>query len=984
MRRLTQRRPWVLPAVLGGLALALAPLSLCAYAEDEHATQSDTATAIERAFPTVRSAWDAFRARHGNDWSVQWDFAAGNPRKLYGPGIDLTDQPLDAALVDALARGFLTENSGLYRVDDLALSGEASLHGSVWYLNYSLSHRGIPLDERSRIDFRLKPNGTLAMVSAYHLPRVIQSRLDYEVPSEVAVIAAESTLPVEGGPYVLRTEPSVQLYVDKAAVGRLVWRFELRNNRTELPVARDFSVLAVGEPEIVESRQRIFEVDVTGNVKSRTHLGDPTTAIQPQNLANIRVTVVDTGNFAFTDAGGNFVVTNAGSSNVTVRVGDTTRAYAGRFATVNNDAGLEEVFSTTATPGTPLNVVLNPAPSELITAQADGFLQTTRTHDFMASVVGETFGLGFAWPVNVNLAQTCNAYYDGVSTNFFQAGVGCNNTSYDSVAAHEYGHGIDDHIQGITDGALSEGIGDIVSIYLLGDPIVGRNFTTSGGFVRDGNNSRQWPASECGGEPHCAGEPFMGFGYKLRQNLIARLGSPAGIARANSIMLNSFFGNGPGIVDAVVDIYVQDDDDGNLNNGVPDQVDLDAAADFHNLPHPNPVFISITHSALPPLTTNSSVPYAVTATITTTTGSIASANVKYSLNGGSFLNAAMSPTGNPNQFTGNIPAQPCGTSLRYYIQATDTVAHTETLPGTAPASVFSFRVGIITQVFFDNMDAGDNGWTHVQIATQDDWQRGQPNQSGGNAYDPLTAYSGSSVWGNDLAPPGFNGNYANNVDNYLQSPNINATGRTGLHLRYRRWLTVEDGCYDQARILVNGTQVFQNPVGSCFDQFIDTSWVDHDIDISGQADNQASVQLRFTLTSDAGLTFGGWNIDDVSVESSSASGSLSMTMSDTTPSIGQPVTFNFTGVPLARVFVLSSTGLGAAAYQVPSGPLVTTGLQPPATLRASTSLNNAGAGQLTRSVPNRPGLIGRTFQIQSVDDVCSGDVSNIIAATVAP
>jgi len=47
---------------------------------------------------------------------------------------------------------------------------------------------------------------------------------------------------------------------------------------------------------------------------------------------------------------------------------------------------------------------------------------------------------------NVDLAQTCNAYWNGTSLNFFQSGGGCGNTGeLPGVSLHEWGHGMDDN-----------------------------------------------------------------------------------------------------------------------------------------------------------------------------------------------------------------------------------------------------------------------------------------------------------------------------------------------------------------------------------------------------------------------------------------------------------------------------------------------------------------------------------------------------------
>jgi len=172
--------------------------------------------------------------------------------------------------------------------------------------------------------------------------------------------------------------------------------------------------------------------------------------------------------------------------------------------------------------------------------------------------------------------------------------------------------------------------------------------------------------------------------------------------------------------------------------------------------------------------------------------------------------------------------------------------------GGAP---FSFFVGTKTVLYQHGFEGSDAGWTHAQVATQDDWQRGAPQ---GKVGDPAAAFEGSSVWGNDLGPSGWNGAYTNNVENWLRSPVLDCSAAANVTLAFRRWLTVEAGQFDQAQVRVNGQVVWQNPTGS---DLIDTSWVPVALDISSIAAGNASVQVEFRLKSDGGVTFGGWNLD---------------------------------------------------------------------------------------------------------------------------
>ncbi|MBN2054236.1 C1 family peptidase, partial [bacterium] len=218
----------------------------------------------------------------------------------------------------------------------------------------------------------------------------------------------------------------------------------------------------------------------------------------------------------------------------------------------------------------------------------------------------------------------------------------------------------------------------------------------------------------------------------------------------------------------------------------------------------------------------------------------------------------------------DIPAGATRTSLAPHFTATvsSSVAVgtrlTFTLAITAAegtfSGTFSMPVGELAEVYFSDFESGDAGWTHYQVATQDDWQRGAPQ--GTSTTDPGAAFSGSGIWGNDLGESGWDGNYKNNINNYLQSPVIDCTGATQTRLSYMRWLAVESGQYDQARIKVNNTVVWENDYSQ---DHIDTQWTLHEVDISAIADDTPSVQVVFELVSDAGVTFGGWNIDDFAI-----------------------------------------------------------------------------------------------------------------------
>jgi hypothetical protein len=314
-----------------------------------------------------------------------------------------------------------------------------------------------------------------------------------------------------------------------------------------------------------------------------------------------------------------------------------------------------------------------------------------------------------------------------------------------------------------------------------------------------------------------------------------------------------------------MEMLLLNDNDANLANGTPDLGKFHQGFTIqHSVPFPIPL-IAIAHNPLKD-SMDQLQPYQIFVSSATPVlpGSIAAGTAFYSINGGAFVTVPMVPLG-PG-WTASIPVQPAGTDIRYYVQFQDTNFITQKLPTGGAGSPFGFKSYRSSQFFYDGFEV-PSGWVSQLVATQNDWH----NQAPGNpnhVYDPPTAFEGTKCWGNDLSPPGSNGNYQNNVNNNLTSPTLNCTGQTNVNIVYRRWLTVEDGTFDHARIRVsnnNGTTfttVWENPIGA---NTIDTSWIEHTVNISALADNQAQVKVRYELVSDPGLVFGGWTLDAFSL-----------------------------------------------------------------------------------------------------------------------
>ena len=133
-----------------------------------------------------------------------------------------------------------------------------------------------------------------------------------------------------------------------------------------------------------------------------------------------------------------------------------------------------------------------------------------------------------------DIENTCNAYYEGLSISLFSKGDGCANMSLvNDVIYHEWGHGLDDYMgpgaaqngDGITDGAFSEGIGDIIAMFMNHDSNMGAGFFTNDASkpIRRLENKKIYVPGQTS-EIHSQGTIIGGAFWELRKRMINKYG----------------------------------------------------------------------------------------------------------------------------------------------------------------------------------------------------------------------------------------------------------------------------------------------------------------------------------------------------------------------------------------------------------------------------------------------------------------------------
>ena len=833
-----------------------------------------------------KAALAQFERDAGGRWIAQWHPATGTPSAVYGTGMKLEDWR-ENSLEEARRHANLVlvryaEMLGLGDSDFTEIIGARM--GRTWSFTFDQSYRGLPVIE-GRADVRINMKGVVAMLGSRAWP--IPAKFDVTPAIDAGVATAIAWDALGEAPTGVRQpvpprQPRLVIWGDIASPALapvfLAWEVAISNVAADGAgtIGRYYVDAKTGQVLRFETDKHECAVaGCTGGAHPATALpslppvptvvtlqawtrtgADAYSALVNVPLPGVEVSVPGVGT-RVTDANGQFTIDI--NAPVTINVG----ALNGRHHQTIQGPNAPTA-SVTVQPGVPATIQLSSSGASTNEAAHPTLTWwTDATNEWCRSILGNSSQLNTASNVAVqaNISSTCNAYYTGNSINFYQQGGGCANTAFSTVIAHEWGHGIDDRYGGIANSnaeGVSEGWGDILGMYLVDSPLLGSGFQSPGQPLRNGNNSRVWPYSS--GSPHGAGQVWMGFAWRLREALRASQGTPQAIAITEDIVVGSIVADATTRVDAVREVFIADDDDGNLLNGTPHYAELSSAANQKGIPFPEVQLLTLDHNALG-ATNQQLTPREVYVLATPISGAITELRLVYDAGAGQVVRT-MYPTGTPNQYLAMLPGLQVG-AVDYRIEALHSTGAVVRLPETGDFT-YSVTSGTFGTFWSEGFESGAPGWVSAQVATQNDWQLGDPVGRSGTSQgvawaDPADAAVGTNCYGNDLGIGNFNGAYQPNVYNYLRSPVIDCTGRTGVRLRFRRWLSVEQAIYDQATLLVNGQQVWQNPLNQ---NLVDTSWQTVEYTIPW-ADNNPSVQIEWRLQTDAGLNLGGWTIDEV-------------------------------------------------------------------------------------------------------------------------
>ncbi len=358
-------------------------------------------------------------------------------------------------------------------------------------------------------------------------------------------------------------------------------------------------VIEIGSGRILDREDLVRHVDGEGSISAEMPINlSPDVAgtpIFPLPLPHLDVVVSGVGTVT-TDVNGLFCV-DLGGVPATI-----SGNLWGPFVRVLDASGPEIELSGTLTPGAPLSLILNSTPNEDDTAEVSAFHHVNVAHDWLAAMPISPPFTAMDFPLQTRVSRpsfgTCNAAFDpNVPEIFFlPAGGSCPNTAYSTIITHEYMHAAAWQIFGsLTPSDLHEGIADCGAVLLSIDRDVGRGFFGTGQELRDVEPNLIHPVS---GEAHIRGLVLAGSVWDLRTRLAHQLGSAAGTALTAEIWFKSLFFL-PAAIDSglVTVMLLADDDDADLSNGTPHELEIRDSFAIHGLfTDPIPVAPILNHS----------------------------------------------------------------------------------------------------------------------------------------------------------------------------------------------------------------------------------------------------------------------------------------------------------------------------------------------------------------------------------------------------
>ena len=554
-------------------------------------------------------------------------------------------------------------------------------------------------------------------------------------------------------------------------------------------------VAAVDNGEILYSENQVSSLDVDGTVSGITTEDGAAFVCGPESALALPYAGVQIlgGVSGFADVNGDFNL-NAPDGNATVR-----SSLRGQFFEVRDQAAGNSIpfVDVDVTSPDSVDILHNPASTQLSAANLSAYLHSNIVRDFVLAIEPNypVIANQFFFDTNTNIGDSCNAFYDGSSTNYFTAGSGCNNTAFGDVVYHEYGH----HLVNVTNngqGQFGEGAGDTIGMLIEDDPVLGQGFSNCGIGIRSALNFRTYPCVDQF-SPHDCGQLLSGSVWDLRTELgsvdpqnalsiTSELFIGMLIARGNLIPFSQTID--PNIAILFLEL---DDDDSEIGNGTPHYDQIAAALNPHNLEVPPLQLLQFAFTDGEPQTIDPAGGTTLEVSVSEFAAIPADGTGVLNVDTGNGFEAFPMTQTSPTTYSVQFPSSECMTMVSYFVTAETTAGAVASFPADAPAESFTTTSAAASEFpFSDSFDSGQ-GWTVSGNASDGQWQRAIPNN--GDRGDPSEDAEADGAGfgfvtdnGNTLASDNTDVDDGSTI---LTSPILDATetGSQTAFVSYYRW-----------------------------------------------------------------------------------------------------------------------------------------------------------------------------------------------------
>lgn len=415
------------------------------------------------------SDMDRFRSENGPEWHFLMDERTGRVNLAEGGAIPFIPGPandlkwedfadaschsprcLPLSKIEGLARSFLLKYESIFKVpqDELVLDpvGSVSVGDSIYFLRFQWVHGGVPVEGASI--YLAINNGNLIQVGALKMGPIsldpvpeISLETAWQILGDFVGGMDKDDLVVNKGNLVIMpiTPRGMDPEAFNVGFGKMIdydLVYKLAFRRPGVMGTWE-ALVDAHTGEII----RFVDSNDYGHVQGGVYKTD-----KPQTEVTMPFPYADYGASSFCDAAGNYTGTS-GTSTMNGRTGSTGNVggvyitdTCGAISQAADANGLIDFGTST---GTDCTTPGHGGAGNTHAARTQ-YWNVTEIKMKAYSYLPNNSWLQGHLQDNVNLNQTCNAYWDGTKLNFFHSGGGCNNTGeLPGVSLHEWGHGMD-------------------------------------------------------------------------------------------------------------------------------------------------------------------------------------------------------------------------------------------------------------------------------------------------------------------------------------------------------------------------------------------------------------------------------------------------------------------------------------------------------------------------------------------------------------